>query len=117
MYLAKIYEPAAREHRIRYAIASILRDRVVNEGAFNVCFEMGDEDAVIRTILRRGLRNLRLRTALEGSHLINLTHWLARYPDLAEAYCADGAQTSGRDSLLKGTLYERARKKNARLGC
>jgi hypothetical protein len=88
MYLAKVYEPDARAHRIRYAIASILRDRIVNEGAFKVCFEMEDEEEVIRAILRRGLRNSKLRAALEGSHLIDLTRWLARYPELAEAYAA-----------------------------
>lgn len=88
MYLSKVYEPGATAHRIRYAIANILRDRVVNEGAFKVCFEMGDEDIVTRAILRRGLRNPRLRVALERSHLIDLTHWLARYPDVAEAYYA-----------------------------
>lgn len=86
MYLAKVYVPDAHNLRIRYAIASILRDRVVNEGAFNVCFEMEDENQVIRTILRRGLKNPKLRRALETSHLIDLTRWLARYPDLAEAY-------------------------------
>lgn len=88
MYLARLYDPAAGVHRVRYAIANILRDRVVNEGAFKVCFEMGDEDVVIRTILRRGLKNPKLRAALERSHLVNLTHWLARFPDLAEAYFA-----------------------------
>ncbi len=88
MYLAKVYEPAARAHRVRYAIANILRDRVVNEGAFRVCFEMGDEGEIIRTILRRGLRNPKLRAALEQSHLINLTLWLSLFPDLAEAYNA-----------------------------
>ena len=86
MYLARLYDSDAHLHRVRYAIATILRDRVVNEGAFRVCFEMEDEDAVIRTILRRGLKNPKLRKALEGSHLIDLTKWLARYPDLAEAY-------------------------------
>lgn len=86
MYLARIYESGAHLHRVRYAIANILRDRVVNEGAFRVCFEMDDEDEVIRTILRRGLKNRKLRVALERSHLIDLTHWLGRYPDLAEAY-------------------------------
>lgn len=86
MYLAKVYEPGATAHRIRYAISNILRDRVVNEGAFRVCFEMEDEDAVIRTILLRGLKRPGLRTALERSHLIDLTHWLARYPGIAEAY-------------------------------
>lgn len=97
MYLARVYEPEATAHRIRYAIANILRDRVVNEGAFRVCFEMGDEDMVTRTILRRGLKNPRLRVALERSHLIDLTHWLARYPDLAEAYVAIGtSEISGR---------------------
>jgi hypothetical protein len=89
MYLSRIYESGATSHRIRYAITNILRDRLVNEGAFRVCFEMDDEDAVMRTILRRGLRNPRLRVALERSHLIDLTHWLARYPDIAEAYLAD----------------------------
>lgn len=88
MYLSRVYEPGATAYRVRYAITSILRDRAVNEGAFNVCFEMEDEEAVIRTILRRGLRNPRLRTALERSHLIDVTHWLARYPDLAEVYHA-----------------------------
>ncbi len=88
MYMAKIYEPGALLHRVRYAIANILRDRVVNEGAFKVCFEMDDEDEVIRTILRRGLKNRKLRVALERSHLIDVTRWLDRYPDLAEAYVA-----------------------------
>lgn len=86
MYLARLYDPDGRAHRIRYAIANILRDRIVNEGAFNVCFEMLDEAEVIRAILSRGLRNPRLRAALEGSHLVDLTHWLLRFPDLAEAY-------------------------------
>ncbi|MGC9159096.1 MAG: hypothetical protein ACP5FH_08895 [Terracidiphilus sp.] len=85
MYLAKVYDPGARAYRVRYAIANILRDRVVNEGAFRCCFEMGDEDEVIRAILRRGLKNPGLRAALGTSHLVDLTHWLARYPDLAEA--------------------------------
>ncbi len=89
MYLKKVFDPAARMHRVRYAIATILRDRLVNEGAFNCCFEMGDEEEVKRIILRRGLKNPKLRSALEKSHLVNITHWLARYPDLAEAYCAD----------------------------
>jgi hypothetical protein len=88
MYLRKIYELSARAHRVRYAIANILRDRIVNEGAFNSCFEMGDGDEVIRAILRRGLKNPRLRAALYRSHLVNLTHWLAPYPELAEAYNA-----------------------------
>lgn len=90
MYQAKLYDPAARAYRIRYAIRCILRDRLVNEGAFNVCFEMLDEKEVIRTILARGLKNRRLRTALERSHLVNLNSWLARFPDLAEAYYATG---------------------------
>ena len=88
MYLSRVYEPGATAYRVRYAIASILRDKAANEGAFNVCFEMEDEDAVIRSILHRGLNNLRLRVALERSHLIDVTHWLARYPDIAELYYA-----------------------------
>lgn len=96
MYLRKVYEPNASVHRIRYAIANILRDRVVNEGAFHVCFEMGDDDEVIRTILRRSLKNAKLRVALEHSHLVDLTHWLSRYPDLAEAYTATKREEGGR---------------------
>ena len=86
MYMANLYGPEATARRVRYAISSILRDRVVNEGAFRVCFQLDDEDVVVRTILRRGLRNPRLRDALEQSHLVDITHWLDRYPDLAEAY-------------------------------
>lgn len=93
-YLAKVYGPGAPEHRVRYAIANILRDRVLNEGAFRACFETDDEDEVIRTILRRGLKNSRLSAALEQSHLINLTLWLLRFPDLAEAYCSTGVNLS-----------------------
>jgi hypothetical protein len=73
MYMAKIYEPGVLLHRVRYATANILRDRVVNEKAFKVCFEMNDEDDAIRTILRRGLKNRKLRVALERSHLIDVT--------------------------------------------
>lgn len=86
MYLAKVYDPDAYLHRVRYAIANIMRDRVVNEGAFKVCFEMDGGDAVVRAILSRALKSAKLRTALERSHLIDLTHWLARHPDLAEPY-------------------------------
>ena len=86
MYYQKLYDSEACEHRVRYAIATILRDRLANEGAFNCCFEMGDEDEVRRIILRRSLKNPKLRKALERSHLVDLTHWLLRYPDFAEAY-------------------------------
>ena len=95
MYLTKVYDPDARAYRIRYAIASILRDRVTNEGAFKVCFEMGDENEITRTILRRGLRISKLRTALERSHLIDLTSWLTLYPALAEAYAKTDVQRGG----------------------
>lgn len=98
MYLPRVYESGASSHRVRYAVATIVRDRLVNEGAFRVCFEMGDEDLVIRTILRRGLRNRRLRTALERSHLIDLNRWLVRYPDMAEAYLALGSSSATRTS-------------------
>ncbi len=86
MYLPRVYDPAARAYRVRYAIASILRDEVRNEGAFNTCFEMEDAEEVICTILRRGLKNPRLRRALERSHLVNLAQWLASRPEFSEAY-------------------------------
>ena len=86
MYLPKIYDPESRGYRVRYAIANILRDRVVNEGAFNTCFEMDGDDEVMCAILRRGLKNQKLRVALEKSHLISLTHWLILHPEFTEAY-------------------------------
>jgi hypothetical protein len=93
MYLPKIYDPGARAYRVRYAIANILRDRVVNEGAFNTCFEMDGNDEVVCAILRRGLKNPKLRTALEKSNLISLTHWLILHPEFAEAYHASETHT------------------------
>lgn len=93
MNLPKVYDPAARDYRIRYALSNILRDRVVNEGAFLNCFEMGDGDEVIRAILRRGLKNPKLRVALRRSHLINLTDWLILNPEFSEAYYADEPQS------------------------
>jgi hypothetical protein len=98
VYLPKVYDPAARAYRLRYAIANIVRDRVVNEGAFRNCFEMGDGDEVIRTILRRGLKNPKLRAALRRSHLINLTAWLILHPDFSEAYYASETQPLARDA-------------------
>lgn len=76
------------DYRVRYAIRCIMRDQTSDEGAFKVCFEMEDEEQIIRRILRRGLTNARLRSALEKSHLIDLTHWLQRFADLAEKYNA-----------------------------
>lgn len=102
IYLSRVYEDGATRHRIRYAICNILRDRVVNEGAFRVCFEMDDQDLVVRTILRRGLKYPRLRAALERSHLIDLTLWLRPYPDFAEAYLAT-AVPDIRRSMGSGT--------------
>ena len=88
MYLPRVYDPAAHAYRIRYAIACILRDRAVNEGAFNTSFQMDDADEVIRTVLRRGLKNPKLKAALERSHVISLVQWLAPRPEFWEAYHA-----------------------------
>lgn len=84
----KILDPAARAHRVRYAMRTILRDRVANEAAFRNSLEMEDGDEVMETILRRGLKNPRLRAALRASHLINLNQWLVGRPALAGAYDA-----------------------------
>jgi hypothetical protein len=116
MYLRKIYDLSACAHRVRYAIANIFRDRIVNEGAFNSCFEMGDGDEVIRAILRRGLKNSRLRAALYRSHLVNLTHWLAPYPELAEAYNAtDTGIVDGSDTRTQSERGSRQTKHTHRL--
>jgi cystathionine beta-lyase/cystathionine gamma-synthase len=94
MRLPRAYEPGARVYRIRYAISSILRDRVVNEGAFVNCFEMEDAGEVVAAILRRGLKNLKLRTALERSHIVNLTQWLTLHPEFSEAYHRSGQRAT-----------------------
>ena len=86
MRLPKVLEPGAHAYRVRYAIATIFRDRIANEGAFTNCFEMEDGDAVVRAILRRGLKNPKLRAALEKSHLVNLTQWLVLHPQFSEPY-------------------------------
>ncbi len=88
MYLQKIFDPAAHAYRVRYAIANILRDRVAHEGAFTNCLELEDADEVICAILRRGLKNQKLRAALRKSHLINLNDWLVLHPEFSEAYYA-----------------------------
>jgi hypothetical protein len=115
MYLPKVFDPTAHAYRVRYAIANILRDRAPHEGAFTNCFEMEDGEEVILDILRRGLKNRKLRAALQGSHLINLTDWLIRHPKYSEAYYAANdkdlrlSQPSWRDQH-----YEHQK---ARLGC
>ncbi len=107
MYRARLYDASARAYRLRYAIRCILRDRASDEGAFKVCFEMEDEEQIIRAILRRGLGNPQLRSALERSHLIDLTHWLQRFADLAEDYYAGG-------SLAFEEVDSRKKKKRAK---
>jgi hypothetical protein len=84
----KILDPAARAHRVRYAMRTILRDGIANEAAFRNSLEMEDAEEVIDTILRRGLKNPKLRAALRSSHLINLNQWLAGRPALAGGYDA-----------------------------
>jgi hypothetical protein len=85
----RICQLEAYDYRLRYAVRTILRDRIANEGAFNNCFEMGDGDRIILAILRRGLGNSKLRIALEGSHVVNLNAWLTRYPEFAMKYQRD----------------------------
>jgi hypothetical protein len=85
-YLSKIYDLAEYDYRLRYAIRTIVRDRIANEGAFKSCFEMGDGEEIILAILRRGLKNPKLRGSLESSHFVNLNQWLLRYPEFAMAY-------------------------------
>ncbi len=109
MYLPKVYDPGAHAYRVRYATANILRDRVVNEGAFNACFEMDDAEEVICAILRRGLKNPKLREALERSHLINLTQWLAPRPEFSEAYYAtESKPTAGKAPRVGGRKSRRS---------
>lgn len=108
MYLPKVYDSRASDYRVRYAIANILRDRVVNEGAFNTCFEMDDADQVICAILRRGLRNPKLRIALERSRLVNLVEWLAPRPEFWEAYY--GTETQRVEGEFSGVRRRRVQR-------
>lgn len=86
MYLPRVYDPAEHAYRVRYAIRTILRDRIANQAVFQNCFEMEDSGEVIRAILRRGLKNAKLRVALESSHIVNLMQWLALCPEFSEPY-------------------------------
>ena len=90
--LPRVYDPAAHEYRVRYAISTILRGRIVNGSTFTNCFEMGDGDRVVLTILRRGLKNPKLRAALLRSHIINLNNWLVLHPGFSERYLAAGEE-------------------------
>ena len=47
-------------------------------------------------ILRRGLKNPKLRTALETSHLVNPTDWRVLHPEFSEAYRASEVGPSGK---------------------
>jgi len=99
MHLRKVLDPAARDHRVRYAIAAMLRDRLVNEGALTKCLEVEDANEVIQIILRRGLKNAELRVALLDSHLMNFHQWLVPHPEFAEAYYANEVEVPRRKSL------------------
>lgn len=87
MSQSKLYEQGATKHRFRYAIQTLLRDRLCGEGAFNVCFEMQDADTVSAQLFERGERDRRLRVALEKSPLVNPAVWLFPRPAIAEVYC------------------------------
>jgi hypothetical protein len=50
---------------------------------------MEDGEQIIVTILQRGLKDCRLRAALEGSHLVNVHEWLMQHPELAARYYED----------------------------
>lgn len=84
--VAKIFDPSAREHRVRYVIRTILRSTVTSEAAFRNCLELEDGEEVIRAVLRRGLRNRQLHDALLSSRLITLDKWLRDNPAFVEAY-------------------------------
>jgi hypothetical protein len=86
MYLPRVYDPVEHAYRVRYAVGTILRGRIANDGAFQNCLEMEDAGEVIRAILRRGLNNRKLRAALQNSHIINLVQWLVLYPEFSEPY-------------------------------
>jgi hypothetical protein len=116
MYLPKLYDSTAHTYRVRYAIATIVRDRLANEGAFKNCFEMEDGEEVILAILRRGLKNPKLRAALETSHLVNLPHWLVLHPEYSEAYHTEmRAAKSKRSRRTRAGLRSSSRAQNSRL--
>lgn len=57
----------SRSERIDYAVRTITKGGPYTR-TFDTCFEMNDGDAVIHAILRRSLRNAKLRAALEKNH-------------------------------------------------
>jgi len=106
MYFSKVLDPSAHAYRVCYAITNILRDRAPHEGAFTNCFEMEDEEEVIQDILRRGLKNPKLRSALQASHLVNLSDWLVRHPEYSEAYYNADEKGKRMDQPSRGIQHD-----------
>lgn len=58
-----VYDPAQRSYRVRFAIATILREGETSR-RFDTCFEMGDADQVAARVYKRALGNPRLMELL-----------------------------------------------------
>jgi hypothetical protein len=83
-----VYDPAQQTYRVAFAATYIMRGygKTGIDRRFGTCFEMGDGDQVVRRLLKRALRNERLREAMHHSRNVNLSRWIAANPDLREQF-------------------------------
>jgi hypothetical protein len=125
MYTPRLHDFSAQSIRLRYAVTTVLRDRVVNDGKLKNFFEMEDAAEVTTAVLKRGPKKAPLRAILESSQLVNLTSWLTLHAELPEAYyrldqgsSVQRAETTGRASLrLAEQVYGRRSIGSARRRC
>jgi hypothetical protein len=59
----KVYNPAAFRYRVEYAARNLVKG-TTDSRQFDTCFEMNDGDAVTAAIVKRALKNPKLKTAL-----------------------------------------------------
>lgn len=84
-----LYDPKQRAYRIQYAQQCIMRGMQSSTRHFDTCFEMGDANEIATALLRRGLKNARLREAMYNSPIVGLDHWLnSLHPEFRDAYAA-----------------------------
>lgn len=84
-----VYDPKQRAYRIQYAQQCIMRGMESTTRTFDTCFEMGDGHEVALALLRRGLKNEKLREAMYRSRIVGIDQWLnVAHPEFRDQYAA-----------------------------
>lgn len=61
----RVYDPAQFRYRVSFAARCLIQGRT-HTRTFDTCFEMGDGNEVVATLMQRALRNPRLDQALRA---------------------------------------------------